>query len=177
MALAFISMSFTHTIKAVKSNLKVDVTNSTIKWKGYKPTGSHEGTILLQTGNIELEDGTITSGDTSGDIQGEDGGAILTEASTLVRTKYEENQNYLVIPDAVISVVNVFPLSDRANMNMFDVRYQLRLNDLYDFSSTSISTSENLIFRISLSTSKFPIAIVSYTFDLIFSCESISNLF
>ena len=62
MALAFISMSFTHTIKAVKSNLKVDVTNSTIKWKGYKPTGSHEGTILLQTGNIELEDGKIVGG-------------------------------------------------------------------------------------------------------------------
>ena len=88
--------------------------------------------------NIELEDGTITSGDTSGDIQGEDGGAILTEESTLVRTTYEENQNYLVIPDAVISVINIFPLSDRANLNMFDVRYQLRLNDLYDFSSTSI---------------------------------------
>ena len=63
---------------------------------------------------------------------------ILTEDSTLVRTTYEENQNYLVIPDAVISVINVFPLSDRANLNMFDVRYQLRLNDLYDFSSTSI---------------------------------------
>jgi len=88
--------------------------------------------------NIELEDGTLTSGDTSGDIKGEDGGAILTEDSTLVRTVYEENQNYLVIPDAVISVINIFPLSDRANMNMFDVRYQLRLNDLYDFSSTSI---------------------------------------
>ena len=88
--------------------------------------------------NIELEEGTLTSGDTSGDIQGEDGGAILTEDSTLVRTTYEENQNYLVVPDAVISVINIFPLSDRANLNMFDVRYQLRLNDLYDFSSTSI---------------------------------------
>ena len=88
--------------------------------------------------NIELEEGTLTSGDTSGDIQAEDGGAILTEDSTLVRTSYEETQNYLVIPDAVISVINVFPLSDRANLNMFDVRYQLRLNDLYDFSSTSI---------------------------------------
>ena len=44
----------------------------------------------------------------------------------------------MVIPDAVISVINIFPLSDRANLNMFDVRYQLRLNDLYDFSSTSI---------------------------------------
>jgi hypothetical protein len=88
--------------------------------------------------NIELEEGTLTSGDTSGDIQAEDGGAILTEDSTLVRTAYEETQNYLVIPDAIISVVNIFPLSDRANLNMFDVRYQLRLNDLYDFSSTSI---------------------------------------
>ena len=44
----------------------------------------------------------------------------------------------MVIPDSVLSVINVFPLSDRANLNMFDVRYQLRLNDLYDFSSTSI---------------------------------------
>ena len=88
--------------------------------------------------NIELEEGTLTSGDTSGDLAAEDGGAILTEDSTLVRTAYEETQNYLVIPNAVISVINIFPISDRANLNMFDVRYQLRLNDLYDFSSTSI---------------------------------------
>ena len=81
--------------------------------------------------NIELEDA-------SGDIVQQDGSAIYTEDSTLVRTSYEETENYLVIPDAIISVVNVFPLSDRANLNMFDVRYQLRLNDLYDFSSTSI---------------------------------------
>ena len=109
-----------------------DVTRLT-KNKSYNV--DEKGTVAE---NIELEDGTLTSGDTSGDIQAEDGGAILTEDSTLVRTTYEENQNYLVIPDAVISVVNIFPLSDRANLNMFDVRYQLRLNDLYDFSSTSI---------------------------------------
>jgi len=55
-----------------------------------------------------------------------------------VTTAYERADNFLVVPSSVISVVNVFPLSDRANLNMFDVRYQLRLNDLYDFSSTSI---------------------------------------
>ena len=55
-----------------------------------------------------------------------------------MRTVYEETQNYLIVPDSVISVINIFPLSDRANLNIFDVRYQLRLNDLYDFSSTSI---------------------------------------
>ena len=88
--------------------------------------------------NIELEDGTITTGDTTGDIIQQDGSALWLESGNLVRTIYEENQNYLVVPDAVISVINIFPLSDRANLNMFDVRYQLRLNDLYDFSSTSI---------------------------------------
>ena len=86
--------------------------------------------------NIELESGT--AGDSPGDLLAEDGKAIHLESSNLVSTKYEENQNYLVIPDSVLSVINIFPLSDRANLNMFDVRYQLRLNDLYDFSSTSI---------------------------------------
>ena len=55
-----------------------------------------------------------------------------------VTTTYKRADNFIVVPASVISVVNIFPLSDRANLNMFDVRYQLRLNDLYDFSSTSI---------------------------------------
>lgn len=80
LTLAFISMSFTNPIIAVKSNLKVDVANSTIKWKGYKPTGSHEGTILLQTGNIELEDSKIVGGSFTVDmtsIKDADGSARL----------------------------------------------------------------------------------------------------
>lgn len=53
-------------------------------------------------------------------------------------TSYEEANNYLIVPDSVLAVNKIFNLSDKNNMNMFDVRYQLRLNDLYDFSSTSI---------------------------------------
>ena len=65
-----------------------------------------------------------------------DASESVTENS--VTTTYKRADNFLVVPSSVISVINVFPLSDRANLNMFDVRYQLRLNDLYDFSSTSI---------------------------------------
>ena len=57
---------------------------------------------------------------------------------TSVSTKWYEDKNFLVVPDSVISVVNIFPFSDKGSMNLFDVRYQLRLNDLYDFSSTSV---------------------------------------
>mgnify|MGYP001449653246 FL=1 len=55
-----------------------------------------------------------------------------------VTTTWKEGNNFIVVPESVISVINIFPFSNKSNMNLFDVRYQLRLNDLYDFSSTSI---------------------------------------
>ena len=88
--------------------------------------------------NIELEEGTLTTGDTTGDVLLEDGFKVLDETSTGATTTWTEAENYLVVPSSIISVINVFPFSDRSNLNMFDVKYQLRLNDLYDFSSTSI---------------------------------------
>ena len=55
-----------------------------------------------------------------------------------VTTSWKEGNGFIVVPESVISVINIFPYSDKGNLNLFDVRYQLRLNDLYDFSSTSI---------------------------------------
>ena len=55
-----------------------------------------------------------------------------------VTTTWKEGQNYIICPESVVSVINMFPFSNKGNLNLFDVRYQLRLNDLYDFSSTSI---------------------------------------
>ena len=98
-------------------------------------TATDKGTIQ---DNIELEEGTSTTGDTTGDLLLEDGFKVLDETSTGATTTWTETENYLVVPSSIISVINVFPFSDRSNLNMFDVKYQLRLNDLYDFSSTSI---------------------------------------
>ncbi len=55
-----------------------------------------------------------------------------------VTTSWKEANGFIVVPESVISVINIFPYSNKGNLNLFDVRYQLRLNDLYDFSSTSI---------------------------------------
>ena len=74
--------------------------------------------------NIELETATNTVLEGDGDLIKEDGTTIHTEDSNIVETAYQENQNYLVIPDAVLSVINIIPLSDRANLNIFDVKYQ-----------------------------------------------------
>ena len=55
-----------------------------------------------------------------------------------VTASFEEGKNYIPMPSAVVSVINIFPFDDSSTNNMFDIRYQLRLNDLYDFSSTSV---------------------------------------
>jgi len=45
---------------------------------------------------------------------------------------------YLTISDNMVGITRIFPLgSTNASVNMFDLRYQLRLHDLYDFTSTS----------------------------------------
>ena len=134
-ALQYFAQYHTDGVERMYLKYKVTADDVTRLTKNKSYNVDEKGTVAE---NIELEEGTNTQEEGAGDLLLETGFSVLTEESTLVRTAYEENQNYLVIPDAVISIINVFPLSDRANLNMFDVRYQLRLNDLYDFSSTSI---------------------------------------
>ena len=55
-----------------------------------------------------------------------------------ITADFLQQENYIPIPDSVLAVVKVYPVTDKLTQNLFDVRYQLRLNDLYDFSSTSI---------------------------------------
>jgi hypothetical protein len=45
---------------------------------------------------------------------------------------------YIPITENIIGVTRIFPVSTtNANINMFDLRYQLRLHELYDFTSVS----------------------------------------
>ena len=51
----------------------------------------------------------------------------------------EETQNFIQIPDAVIGIEKVFKLDNRAiSTNMFNVNYQLFLNEIYYFSSMEL---------------------------------------
>ncbi|MBL4939657.1 MAG: YceI family protein [Lutibacter sp.] len=61
-AVAFVSMSFVSLTVEVENTLKIDVTNSSIKWKGYKPTGSHNGTIALLNGELKMKGNKLEGG-------------------------------------------------------------------------------------------------------------------
>lgn len=53
-------------------------------------------------------------------------------------TDTDRTNKYITIPDNIIGITRIFPLgSTNASVNMFDLRYQLRLHELYDFTSTS----------------------------------------
>ena len=72
-------------------------------------------------------------------------------ADNSITATWKEGKNFIPIPSSVVSVVQVFPFTDTGGGGgMFDIRYQLRLNDLFDFSSTSViqyeMTMQNLDF-------------------------------
>jgi polyisoprenoid-binding protein YceI len=62
MAVAFVTMSFVMPTAPVEEIFTVDASSSSLTWKGYKPTGSHNGTIMLQSGNITMNGDKITAG-------------------------------------------------------------------------------------------------------------------
>ena len=58
-------------------------------------------------------------------------------------TQQDIDRRWIYCPDAVIFVTGVLPFDDsNASINMFDFRYQLRLHDLYDFTSVSYVSYE-----------------------------------
>ena len=67
-----------------------------------------------------------------------------------VTAEWGIGQDYIPMPDGILSVLRVLPFTDRGNLNMFDIRYQLRLNDLYDFSDISVIHYQMTMWQLDL---------------------------
>ena len=68
--------------------------------------------------------------------------ASSTIDGTATTFSYEENANYIQIPDSVIGVNKVYRFDGTNTLtnNMFSVKYQLFLNDVYYFNSIELLT-------------------------------------
>ena len=62
--------------------------------------------------------------------------------TTAVDFKWEENSNYLQVPPEIIGVTKVFHFDGSSTItnNMFSVKYQLFLNDIYYWGNTELLT-------------------------------------
>ena len=91
---------------------------------------------------------------TSDDVTRARSDASTTATDTIdssITATWKEGKNWIPVPNSVVSVVKVFPFTDTGGgSNMFDIRYQLRLNDLFDFSSTSVIQYELTMQNIDL---------------------------
>ena len=63
--IVFSSYSFTNLLV---EETEINLDESTITWKGYKVTGSHEGTIKFNSGTLTFNDGTLVDGTFSMDM-------------------------------------------------------------------------------------------------------------
>lgn len=58
-------------------------------------------------------------------------------------TQEDIDRNWIYVPDSVAFVTAILPFDQASSsVNMFDLRYQLRLHDLYDFTSVSYVSYE-----------------------------------
>ena len=74
-------------------------------------------------------------------------GAVVTLSIDQI---WYTGQNYFILPDGIESILRILPFDNRGTMNMFDIRYQLRLNDLYDFSDISIIYYQQVLWQLDL---------------------------
>lgn len=100
------------------------------------------GTLLL----VKSVEGTFNSGET---ITGSVTGQSTTLSSAVVLGTYDKR--YIPIPDLVYGITRVLPFSQASSSkNLFDLQYQLRLNDLYDLTSTSLIYYKTVMSHLAL---------------------------
>lgn len=102
---------------------------------------SSSGTLLLVKNIV----GTFTVGET---ITGSNSAqtAVISTA-----TKREYDNKYIEVNDLVYGVTKVLSIGQASSSkNIFDLQYQLRLNDLYDLTSTSLIYYKTVMSHLAL---------------------------
>jgi len=75
---AFLGFAFTNPESDAVESYSVNTEQSVIKWKAYKVTGQHNGTVKVQSGNLEFDGDMLQGGEftidmasiTVGDLEG-----------------------------------------------------------------------------------------------------------
>jgi hypothetical protein len=84
-------------------------------------------------------------------ITGSVTGTTATLDDTLAFTLGSYDKRYIEIPDLVYGITRVLPFSSASSSkNLFDLQYQLRLNDLYDLSTTSLIYYKTVMSHLAL---------------------------
>ena len=133
-------------------NLGAKITGAT---SGATAQIAREAKSPPDNGFIESSGTTLIVRNVYGDFQnGEvisDGTTTATLAASNAVTKGTYDNRYFDLPDLVYGINRVIPFSGvSSSKNLFDLQYQLRLNDLYDLTSVSLIYYKQVMSHIAL---------------------------
>lgn len=102
--------------KDVKT-MSVDVSSSQVVWKGYKVTGEHTGSVKIKSGDLTMENGTLTGGTfvidmksiTCTDLEGEWREKLVGHLNS------EDFFNTASFPTATLKIARVIPQDTQGN--------------------------------------------------------------
>lgn len=81
------------------------------------------------------------------DLMATDTSETVTQVGARAST-FKTQNNFITLPSHIKGVVKVFDFTSKNVTNLFDVRYQWRLNDLWDLTNTEILTYEMVNRRL-----------------------------
>lgn len=106
--------------------LSIDKDMSTLNWKGTKPTGSHTGTIKLSEGSLNVEDGKITGGEftidmntiSCNDLDGDMKASLEAHLKGTEAGKEDDFFNVAKYPTAEFSITKVTEVANSPQANL-----------------------------------------------------------
>lgn len=132
--LVYLSVPMSYSLLTISG---IDASSFTV---GEKLTGGTSGATTTIVGIVSANKvkttgttGTFTAGETvTGDRSNHSSNIITYDLGNL-------DARYLTLSDAVVGVTRVLPFTSRTRgIDLFDIRYQILLNDLYSLQSTDI---------------------------------------
>lgn len=145
-----------HQLKASEATL---TTNNAENFSlGEKITGGTSGATAYVTkdhrtssANLLLVykvNGTFQAGET---ITGADSSTVATLGAGTPVVLRDYDLRYIELPDLIFGVVKVYDIGQASSSkNIFDLQYQLRLNDLYDLTATSLIYYKTVMNHLAL---------------------------
>ncbi|WP_066220746.1 YceI family protein [Formosa haliotis] len=139
---------------------KIDVENSTIEWKGFKPTGTHNGTINIDSGVLTTEGNTIQSGTViidmntivALDVEGDKKDNLEAHLKGTVEGKEGDFFNVTQFPSAAFEITGVS--TNDAGKTMLSGNLSIR------------GIKKNVSFPVTVSTTDSTLSIVSDSFSI-----------
>jgi len=142
--------------KITPSELTITGSNAESFAKGTTITGASSGaTAIVQEFLDDQDTDTIRIRDVTGTFEASEsvsaGDASATLAAADFYTAGDTENKYITVPDYVYGVTRVIPFTQgSSSKGLFDLQYQLRLNDLYDLTSTSLIYYKSVMSHIAL---------------------------